>query len=359
MSPLQIVDKLVREFGYFDNDLNILKLLEFASSFSDIPMFLEEFETSSISVAANTVHGAQIMTIHGSKGLEFEYVILLDKLTRPNSDKAPLMYHYNDNLYIDKILYRTKGRENFDAVYASIMEERKASALKDRKNVLYVALTRAVEGLIVIKKPKESIFDEINMEQMSVGALENSVGVNPSVDPLESEKAQYVTLSNYGTQDIKVEEQEEEKDYEAILFGTALHYTLEMLGSFDEVGLCSAMIALQNRYGQQLTADSIRQIEQRVKNLIEYEAFQQILDGAKISKEQSLSFEGELKQIDLLLEYDEHCLVVDYKSSKKYALKHQNQVGYYQKAITNLTGKRTEGLIVYLLEEGIEAVNLN
>jgi exodeoxyribonuclease V beta subunit len=359
MSPLQIVDKLVREFGYFDNDLNILKLLEFASSFSDIPMFLEEFETSSISVAANTVHGAQIMTIHGSKGLEFEYIILLDKLTRPNSDKAPLIYHYNDNLYIDKILYRTKGRENFDAVYASIMEERKASALKDRKNVLYVALTRAVEGLIVIKKPKESIFDEINMEQMSVGALENSVGVNPSADPLESEKAQYVTLSNYGTQDIKVEEQEEEKDYEAILFGTALHYTLEMLGSFDEVGLCSAMIALQNRYGQQLTVDSIRQIEQRVKNLIEYEAFQQILDGAKISKEQSLSFEGELKQIDLLLEYDEHCLVVDYKSSKKYALKHQNQVRYYQKAITNLTGKRTEGLIVYLLEEGIEAVNLN
>jgi exodeoxyribonuclease V beta subunit len=216
-----------------------------------------------------------------------------------------------------------------------------------------------VEGLIVIKKPKESIFDEINMEQMSVGALENSVGVNPSVDTLESKKAQYVTLSNYGTQDIKVEEQEEEKDYEAILFGTALHYTLEMLGSFDEVGLCSAMIALQNRYGQQLTVDSIRQIEQRVKNLIEYEAFQQILDGAKISKEQSLSFEGELKQIDLLLEYDEHCLVVDYKSSKKYALKHQNQVRYYQKAITNLTGKRTEGLIVYLLEEGIEAVNLN
>jgi exodeoxyribonuclease V beta subunit len=359
MSPLQIVDKLVREFGYFDNDLNILKLLEFASNFSDIPMFLEEFETSSISVAANTVHGAQIMTIHGSKGLEFEYVILLDKLTRPNSDKAPLMYHYNDNLYIDKILYRTKGRENFDAEYASIMEERKASALKDRKNVLYVALTRAVEGLIVIKKPKESIFDEINMEQMSVGALENSVGVNPSIDPLESEKAQHVTLSNYGTQDIKAEEKEEEKDYEAILFGTALHYTLEMLGSFDEVGLCSAMIALQNRYGQQLTADSIRQIEQRVKNLIEYEAFQQILDGAKISKEQSLSFEGELKQIDLLLEYDEYYLVVDYKSSKKYALKHQNQVGYYQKAITNLTGKRTEGLIVYLLEEGIETLNLN
>ena len=83
-----------------------------------------------------------------------------------------------------------------------------------------------------------------------------------------------------------------------------------------------------------------------------------LLNGAKVSKEQSLSFEGELKQIDLLLEYDDHCLVVDYKSSKKYALKHQNQVGYYKKAIANITGKRTEGMIVYLLDEGIEAVSL-
>jgi exodeoxyribonuclease V beta subunit len=328
MSPLQVVDKLVREFEYFDDDLNILKLLEFASNFSDIPTFIEEFQSSSISVAANSVHGAKIMTIHGSKGLEFEYVILLDKLTRPNSDKAALIYHYNDNLYIDKILYRTKGRENFDAEYASIMEERKASALKDRKNVLYVALTRAVEGLIVIKKPKDSIFDEIGMGAMSLGSL----------------RVQRLALSV--------------QDYEAILFGTALHYTLEMLGNFDEVNLRSAMISLQNRYGQQLSIDSMRQIEHRVKNLIEDEVFQQILNGAKVSKEQSLSFEGELKQIDLLLEYDDHCLVIDYKSSKKYALKHQNQVGYYKKAISSIIGKRTEGMIVYLLDDGIELVDI-
>jgi len=357
MSPLQVVDRLVREFGYFDNDLNILKLLEFASSFSDIPTFLDEFETSSISVAANSVHGAKIMTIHGSKGLEFEYVILLDKLTRKNSDKSAIIYHYNDNLYIDKILYRTKGRENFDDNYKQIMNARKISEGKDRKNVLYVALTRAVEGLIIIKKPKDSIFDEIEMSPITIGSLEIknascSVGI-----PAHEEKQ--IVISNYGTQEVVSPDNEEEKDYEAILFGTALHYTLEMLGDFDEVSLHSAMISLQNRYGQQLSVHSRRQIEQRVKNMIEHEEFQQMLDGAKVSKEQSLSFEGELKQIDLLLEYDSHCLVVEYKSSKKYALKHQNQVGYYKKAISNITGKRTEGRIIYLLEEGIEVLSLN
>ena len=356
MSPLQIVDRLVREFGYFDNDLNILKLLEFASSFSDVPTFLEEFETSSISVAANSVHGAKIMTIHGSKGLEFEYVILLDKLTRKNSDKSALIYHYNDNLYIDKILYRSKGRENFDEVYKGIMASRKLSELKDRKNVLYVALTRAVEGLIVIRKPKDSIFDELHMEVISVGEIQELQSRDTHVTPELVEGN--ITISNYGTQEVATHAEEEEKDHEAILFGTALHYTLEMLGAFNEEGLTSAMISLQNRYGQLLSQEKMKEIEQRVQNLIGDETFREILHGAKIIKEQSLSFEGELKQIDLLLEYDVHCLVVDYKSSKKYAQKHQKQVGYYKKAIGSITKKRTEGMIVYLLEERIELLSL-
>ena len=33
--------------------------------------------------------------------------------------------------------------------------------------------------------------------------------------------------------------------------------------------------------------------------------------------------------------------------------KHQKQVEYYQKAITEITGKRTEGMLIYLLEDEI------
>ncbi|BAF71147.1 RecB-like helicase [Sulfurovum sp. NBC37-1] len=359
MSPLQIVDRLIREFGYFDNDRNMLKLLEFASSFSDIPTFLDEFRTSSISVAAHSIHGANIMTIHGSKGLEFEYVIVLDKLTRPNSDKAPLIFHYNDDLHIDQILYRTQNREHFDGNYARIMEERRASSLKDRKNVLYVALTRAVEGLIVIKKPEGSIFDEINIFPIKIG----EISVKCPVLGVKEEKSRgsevvSVTISDYGTQEVGTKEDEEEKDYEAILFGTALHYTLEIMGDFDEQSLKSALVSLRNRYGQLLGHEGLAQIEKRVRSLIENETFQALLNEAKIMKEQSLSFEGELKQIDLLLEYDDHMLVIDYKSSKKYALKHQAQVNYYKRAIEKIAKKPTEGMIIYLLEDKIEIVNL-
>ena len=251
MSPLQVVDRLVREFGYFDDDLNVLKLLEFASAFTDIPSFIEEFHTSSIAVASNSVHGAKIMTIHGSKGLEFEYVILLDKLTRKNADTSALLYSYDETLHIDRIFYRLQGREHFDTEYAQLMEARKLSSAKDSMNVLYVALTRAVEGMIVLRKPKESIFDGLDMSPMHVGTLHSVSDTAKNIQQMQ--KASDIVLSDYGTQETPEREDEEEKDYEAILFGTALHYALEMLGSFDTQSLDIAMTALQNRFGQELT----------------------------------------------------------------------------------------------------------
>ncbi|MEY3090575.1 MAG: hypothetical protein RL113_891 [Pseudomonadota bacterium] len=356
MSPLEVLDRLVRDFGYFDNDTNILKLLEFASHFSDIPTFLDEFKTSSVAVAANSTHGAKIMTIHGSKGLEFEYVIVLDKLTKKNSDKSALIYHYDAQLAIDKIVYRMQGRENFDEGYKRIIEERKMSEAKDRKNVLYVALTRAVEALIVIKKPKDSIFDEIGLEINSVGTLQKTVQENKREKTVA---LPLIGISHYGTQEIPPIVEEEEKDYEAILFGTALHYTLENLGYFDLDALNLALISLKNRYGQQLPLEAMEEIKKRITNLILAPSFQALLENAQITKEQSLSYGGELKQIDLLLEYADSCVVIDYKSSKKYALKHENQVRYYQNAIEKITGKPTQGMIIYLLEEGIEVKNLN
>ena len=350
MTPIGVIDRLVREFGYFDEDLNILKLLEFASSFNDIASFIEEFDTSSIPLASHSIHGAKIMTIHGSKGLEFDFVIVVDKLTRKNSDKSALIFHYDNNLYIDKIVYRTKGRDSFDDEYKQIMQEQKTSSLKDSKNVLYVALTRAVEALIVIKKPKDSIFDELGMSVLSLGKLV----IRPKAPQQTIEIKEEITISNYGVQDIITNEDNEERDFEAILFGTVMHYALEMLGEFDKSSLELSMIAIQNRYGQQLSQEAQLEIKTRIQTLIDYQPFRDILIDAEISKEQSLSFNGELKKVDLLLEYDDYALVVDYKSSHKYAIKHQNQVEEYKKAITNILGKETKGLIVYLLSNRVE-----
>ena len=71
-----------------------------------------------------------------------------------------------------------------------------------------------------------------------------------------------------------------------------------------------------------------------------------------------MSFNGELKQVDLLLDYGDRYLVVDYKSSQKNGFSHIQQVSEYKEAIAQITGKPVNAMIIYLLEECIEFVSV-
>lgn len=354
LQPMSVVHHLIASFGYFEEDMNLLKLLEFSSEFSDIPTFLEEFELSQIEVAGSAKLGAKIMTIHGSKGLEFEHVIVLDRLKGSAPDRSTLLYEYDERLNVERVFYKMSGRANFDEYYALLLEKQKILNEKDKMNVLYVALTRAVQSMIVIRKEKASMFDLLGMRPMQQGTLPSIGSIEPKLD----EKKETLTITHYGTQELNKEEEEEEKDYDAILFGTALHYTLEMMSSFSLMGMAEAMTATKNRYGLLLTTQKLEAIKKRVLELVTNQQFQRLLIDARLSKEQSLVFEDELKQIDLLLEYEEKCVVLEYKSSKKYHLKHIAQVKQYKKAIQSIVGKPTTGILVYLLEERVEFVGV-
>ena len=350
LEPLVVVHKIISLFGYFENELNLLKLLEFSATFSDIPTFLEEFALSQIEVASSAKNGAMIMTIHGSKGLEFEHVIVLDKLKGTAPDRSTLLYEYDEALYVERIFYKMGGRENFDIHYKSLLERQKVLNHKDKMNVLYVALTRAIEGMIVIRKQKGSIFDALAMQPLQIGQLK-TVGLSSSkITP----KVIETVITHYGVQDITKEEEEDEKDYDALLFGLAMHYCLEMMNSFSIMELAEAINATKNRYGLELDGKKMDNLKKRVLDLITNERFKKLLEGAVVSTEQSISFNEELKQIDLLLSYKSHCMVIDYKSSKKYHLEHIKQVKFYKKAIEAIEKKQTRAIIIYLLESGVE-----
>ncbi len=352
LRPFEIIDKLIREFGYFEFDPNLLKLLSFASNYTNIPEFIEEFESASLSVASNSIHGAKIMTIHGSKGLEFERVIIVDKLTRPNVDRDPLLLHFAEDLTIDKVYYRSANRDYFDPKYKELLQSRTIASHKDSLNVLYVALTRAIEEMIIIKKNEKSIFDLIRMNITSRGTPSKPKQI---LIPKPSQPQEPITLSHYGRQNITANKEEEEiRDYDAINFGLALHYTLEMMGTFDTDSLAQALEGSRNRYGLIIDDTQWSDIALRISNLIDNAEFITLLQNAKIIQEQAISYQGELKQIDLLLEYEESYLVIDYKSSYKYHNKHLQQVQHYCKAISSISQKDTQGMILYLLKDEVK-----
>ena len=161
-----------------------------------------------------------------------------------------MLYRYHESLHIEQVFYKIGGREHFDEVYEHLLEKQKQLNAKDKMNVLYVALTRAIESMIVIRKPKSSIFDALGMRPMEIGILRRESVSSISSNEKTTEK---MVITHYGVQEVKQSEEEEEKDYEAILFGTALHYTLEMMSTFTKKGLEEAMTATKNRYGLQLS----------------------------------------------------------------------------------------------------------
>ncbi len=354
MQPIDVIHRIISDFGYFDNDLNILKLLEFANSYSNIQTFIKEFKLSNIEVASSSKHGIIIMTIHGAKGLEFPHLIVVDKLKGNAPDNSALIYDYDESLNIKRVYYKMSKRENFDENYKTLIEKQKRLSKKDKLNILYVALTRAVDNMIIIKKPKGSIFDDIGLTPLRVGKLDI---VKKSKTKKEKIKRD-IRLENYGNQEVTIRDEIEDK--KAINFGIAMHYTLEMLRDFTSSTLKDAIEATKNRYGLDLTNSEFIDIENRVNNLISNSSFKKLLDGAvDITKEQSISFNGKVKQIDLLIEYSDRYLVIDYKSSKKSNLKHKSQVRGYVEAIKSITQKPTDGLIIYLLKDKIEIEKVN
>jgi len=352
LRPVEVIDRLIREFDYFGDEVNILNLLEFASGFDEIGEFLDEFENSRLPIATKSKYGSTIMTIHSSKGLEFDYVIILDRTKNEGNDTEKLLAEYDENLYIKRFFYRFKDRKNFDDEYAKLLEDRDSLRQKDRLNTLYVALTRAKKGLIVVKNSKKSIFEqELGINVFEIGEIEEEQKSQKDIQEIHYPKIK----ERYGMQEQNVQEEEIEREYDyyATLFGSALHYTLEVLGKFDSQALELAVESTKNRFGAILSTEEIEEIETRVLHLINHQEFQKMIKNRKIKKEQPLSFEGKLYQIDLLLESDDEIIVVDYKSSPKEFYKHKKQVANYCKIVSKLTQKKARGLICYLLSDEV------
>jgi exodeoxyribonuclease V beta subunit len=348
MSPFDVLDRLIKICGYYDGDANLLSLLEFASKYDDLVEFIDEFALSNIPIASNTTHGAKIMTIHGSKGLEFEHVIVLDKLTKPKNDTNAIIFGYDDELNIEKIYYRQKNKDIFDKEYADVIAKNKILSYKDTLNVLYVAFTRAVESMRIIKKSENSIFDMIGVEPIVLGSMTHKP---KSKSEISSNKPLSYKLNYHGMQD--KESKTSKIENIEVLFGSAMHYMLEMI-DFKMPNIDEAYNVMYQKYAKKLTSKDLENIKSRVATLLECEEFMSYLDGAKLYKELPLSFQGDIKQIDLLVEKDDKMIVFDYKSSQKNHLSHQNQVISYKKAIKSLSNKQVIGVIVYILEEKIE-----
>ena len=167
--PLEI-KKVIETYKLYDGDLNLLRFLELLSDYQDIEQFLFEYERLDATAAKADLNGVRVLTVHKSKGLEYEHVIVLDRLGKPSADRSPIIYEY-DGIHLDNIYLRMKNRSALDPTYQQALEKEKKLSEEDALNALYVAFTRAKATLFVIQKGKGSKFEMLELAVQSRGEL--------------------------------------------------------------------------------------------------------------------------------------------------------------------------------------------
>ncbi|WP_294960792.1 RecB-like helicase [Sulfurimonas sp.] len=354
---LRVIKNVISEYRLFSDDFHLIRFLDVVGKYEDIEALLFEYERLDASGAASDLNGVRVLTIHKSKGLEYEHVIVMDRLKKAPPARDAIIYEYN-GIKLEDVYLRIKGRDAIDAEYEEALAKEKYLAKEDSLNALYVAFTRARENLFVIVKSKDSTFDMLDLIHNSSGEL---ICKNTNADKKVLTPFKKLIYSDmyYGTQsDILKLEESNEEDLKAINFGLAAHYMLEMLGSFTLGAVSNAKDMMINKYGYSLEDAEIQEIESRVIKLLENEEFISLSSG-DYYKEKALRYKDNLRYIDLLVKQsDGSWAVIDYKSSMSYSDKHVKQVNYYVKAIKEITGDEVKGYIAYLLEDSVKVTKV-
>ncbi|WP_024112041.1 RecB-like helicase [Helicobacter pylori] len=310
--------------------------LELAVGCEDADGFLEKLEAKKI--ASFNLKGAQIMTIHKSKGMQFPYVIVCERLGKPNSSHSNQFLEEYDGTELTRLYYRMKNREVVDKDYARALDKEEAAKDHEETNVYYVAFTRAELGLIVVAKDKdkkESKKESKNKtmhEKLDLAPLEEGE-IAPVISPQKEPLIASVVIKPhaYGEQVQEIEEEpsdyEKNNDQEAINFGIALHKGLEYQYAYN-IPKKSVLEYLNYHHGfYGLDHQALEESLELFENDIEIQA---LFKNLALKGEASFLFEGVVSRIDVLLwDKGQNLYVLDYKSSQNYQQSHKVQVSHY------------------------------
>ncbi|GAA7931012.1 RecB-like helicase [Helicobacter pylori] len=310
--------------------------LELAVGCEDANEFLEKLEAKEI--ASFKAEGAQIMTIHKSKGMQFPYVIVCERLGKPKTNNSNQFLEEYSGTELLRLYYRMKNREVVDKDYARTLDKEEAAKDHEETNVYYVAFTRAELGLIVVAKDKDQKKDKKESknkgmrEKLDLVPLEEGEIVPVISSQKEPSSASVVIKPHaYGEQVQEIEEEpsdyEKNNDQEAINFGIALHKGLEYQYAY-RIPKKSVLEYLNYHHGfygldHQALEESLELFENDAK-------IQALFKNLALRGEVAFLFEGVVSRIDVLLwDKGQNLYVLDYKSSQNYQQSHKAQVSHY------------------------------
>ncbi len=325
-----------------------------------------------VSVAVMDPNSVRIMTIHASKGLEY-----------PICYYAGLKNGFNLLELNSNILYSNK----YGIVTANFTDGYHKTFLKDivrndyineeiseRIRLFYVALTRAREKMVIVadlledyeldtvtdrdKAKYRSFLDIINSVKKHLSKYIEDVDLNKLnltkdyLDTSEIRKIDKVNLDKIEVKELEIETttiedthfskethklvtKEEKKN---MLFGTKIHEIFE-LTDFKNPNL-----------------DSLGEYSKYITNFLNQDLLKNVKE-ANILKEYEFYYENSHGIIDLMLEYNDHIDIIDYKLKHVEDSAYTSQLNGYKNYIMNKTKKHVNIYLYSILDNKFKEIN--
>lgn len=392
-APSPYLLAFMHKFATWDKAAQLL--LEYSIEASSIEELFTMLEVSTPDAPNDNQQGLQILTIHKSKGLEFPYVVVLDRFSKKKPDSAQIL-HTQDKEILLRLEGRDKRRKELDENYKQAQELREAQAAIEENNVLYVACTRAQKGLVIVAKATNDDSSAFNVIlrhlPANASAQKSSLESNPAESKLESSAPSssngtysvevlldlgsvipslhkepkpahcpiVLTQEHFGKQDFPTTSTQESLalDVASMRFGSALHLGLEYRLGF---GVERERIVEILRYHFGLESSALEEITSRLGAL---ECDPRLLDlqqrarkdgVVRLFTEVPLFTDSALKRLDVLgicaseKGDKEAFVVIDYKSGQPKE-QHLEQVQDYLQALRSVYGSSMEyeGYVAYV-----------
>ncbi len=367
----------------------IYNLIEnFASSGKTIYEFssyLDEIFDNELDIKFKTnndsTNSVKIMTIHTSKGLEFPICYFSGFTSKFN------LPDFKDRIYFDNkygIVVPKVDKFYKDTIIKTITKNIGVKEdISERIRLFYVALTRAEEKMIILLPSSEDESDYkivpnyIKEKYSSFEKILNSINLSldnykVSIEPAISKDYQLnkkeinfdklllkndelkvneinidsneVEEKHFSKENLKIQSKEEK---EVLSFGTKVHEILEVI-DFNNYDL------------DQFNVDN--SIKDKITKFINTDIIQSNLDNQMYKEYEFTTKEDDEELhgiIDLLIEKDDSCIIIDYKLKNIDDSNYDKQLNGYRNYIENKTGKETSCYLYSIINEEFRKVDRN
>lgn len=384
ISVNELLNIIIKEFDFYEKlitigniDTSIIKIdkiLDMANSLGTLgytpKMFSEHLdklvkENYTMKYQVNNDFGdaVKIMTIHKSKGLEYHVCYFPNMYKRFNLGELNEKFLYNNKIGIvtpffdegiGETIYKTLLKNDY------LLEE-----ISEKIRLFYVAVTRAKEKMVVVLPNKDIddldnevvLKDEKKEGYRTLGDLIYSIRnrldgyiTKVELDKLQMSKDYNIIAS--GNFESSIEGTDTKLDVkninisnieiESSSFSKKMHELIDMETKNNiELGLKMHEI-LENTDFKNMTKLDNHFYQEKIDKLVNSDLFKNIKD-AKIYKEYEFIYvKDDTKYhgiIDLMLEYDDHIDIVDYKLKNVDDDKYILQLKGYQEFVRSNSGK--------------------